>query len=51
MKNLFAWKVFLECRDEDEVGIPKTRLVIFEVCLYKVICNYAMHILFVRCAS
>ena len=31
MKNLFAWKVSFECKDE--VGIPKTRLIIFEVCL------------------
>lgn len=33
MKNLFAWKVSLQCRDEDEVCIPNTRLIIFEVCL------------------
>ena len=31
MKNLFAWKVSFECKDE--VGIPKTRLIIFEVCI------------------
>ena len=31
MKNLFAWKVSLECKDE--VGIPKTRSIILEVCL------------------